>query len=61
MKAALPVILGVAAVPVILVVAYVVGRLIWWLLNRKDAQPGGRDPSDPTQTKWWIGSGGGSP
>jgi hypothetical protein len=57
MKAALPVLLGIAAVPAIVVVAYLIGRLVWRLFNWNDRQPGGRDPSDPTQTHWWIGGG----
>ena len=55
MKAALPVILAIAAVPVMLAVAYVIGRLVARGFTGNDRHPGGRDPSDPTQWKWWIG------
>jgi len=61
MKDALPVILAIAAIPVMLVVAYLIGRLISRLFNWNDRHPGGRDPVDQTQWDRWIGGGGGSP
>jgi hypothetical protein len=51
MKAALPVLLAIVAVAAIVVVSYLIGRLVRRLLNWNDRQPGGRDPSDPTQTQ----------
>jgi hypothetical protein len=62
MRDALPVILALATIPVMLVVAYLIGRVISWLFNWNDRHPGGRDPSDP-QPPWdrWIGGGDGSP
>jgi hypothetical protein len=47
MRDALAVILALAAIPVMLVVAYLIGRVIAWLFNWNDRHPGGRDPSDP--------------
>ena len=61
MKDALPVILAIAAVPIMLATAYLIGRLIARLFHWSDNQPGGRDPSDRTQMDWWIGGPGGSP
>jgi len=61
MKDALPVILAIAAIPIMLATAYLIGRLIAWLFHWSDGRPGGRDPSDRTQMDWWIGGPGGSP
>jgi hypothetical protein len=60
MKGALPVILAIAAVPVLLAVAYLIGRLVARMFTGNDRHPGGRDP-DRTHIDWWIGGPGGSP